>query len=115
MQTDTIFDVQTGDYLYIKGHPKYSTVDYSRGENLYCVGFKENNPVFIGFGPLFADGPKTAEQIQHSLAEAYVPDQEALVDTLQEVKNQSFYLLKFSAGKIKESLTQPKVTQYKGN
>ncbi len=116
VQIDDISDVQLGDFLYIKGHPKCLgavSLDYSRGENLYCVGFRGANAMFMGFGSLFAEGPKTAEQIQQSLAEAYVQrstDQESAADAFREVKNQSFYLRKFGIEKIKKALTPPKRT-----
>lgn len=106
VQTSDISDVQLGDFLYIKGHPKCLT-DYSRGENLYCVGFKGRYPVFIGFGQLFIDGPKTAEQIQHSLAEAYaqqIADDVVRAVALREVKKQHFYQSKIVIEKIRKAL-----------
>ncbi len=107
LSTDDISDIQLGDFLYIKGHPLCLTADYARGENLYCVGFKRCNPMFIGFGQLFIDGPKTAEQIQHSLAEAYAlqsPDYVEAAEALREVKKQHFYQSKIGIEKIRKAL-----------
>lgn len=87
---------------YLKTHP----FDYARGENLYCVGFKKRNAMFIGFGPFFADGPKTIEQIQQYLAEAYVSpekDQE-YQEALQKIKEQSFSHGKILCRNIKKAL-----------
>ncbi len=100
ISTSDLSGVELGDYLYIPGHQDYKKkyfLGYSCGENLYCVGFKGRNFMLMGFGSFFADGPKTAEQIQQCLAEAYVSPGKDLEykEALEKIKEQPF-----SHGKI---------------
>ena len=56
---------------------------------------------------MFIDGPKTAEQIQHSLAEAYAlqsADYVEAAEALREVKKQHFYQSKIGIEKIRKAL-----------
>ena len=70
--------VETGDYVYLRGHPKYTGLNPTgsdRGQNVYMVGYGVDNlRMYVGFGDFFKDGPKTARQIQERLAEDYISE-----------------------------------------
>lgn len=67
--------IETGDFVYIYGHPNYKNISTGPddGQNLFMVGYDENNlRCYIGFGDFFKEGPKTGEEIQEELTRAYL-------------------------------------------
>jgi len=110
ISTAEINNLELSDFFYIPGHPKYSDekhLNYARGENVFCVGFKGGYPVFVGFGDFFKDGPKTIAQVQENLAQNYLKqeenqaiDAELFERVLQEIKQQPFFLGKLDTQTI---------------
>lgn len=64
-----------GDFVYFKGHPDYGNrypKGMSRGENTFFIGYDDaGQRLYVGFGELFKSGPRTALEIQTSLAKGY--------------------------------------------
>lgn len=106
-----IYEIQTGDFLYISGHPAYDqySIGYGRGENTFCAGFKSSNPLFIGFGSFFKDGAKTIQQIQENLARDYmdVTTGENLEEVLVKIKQQPLLHRAFLHEQIQRALNPP--------
>jgi hypothetical protein len=80
--------VETGDYVHLKGHPLYTSLNPTgshRGQNVYMVGYGVDNlRMYVGFGDFFKDGPKTARQIQERLAEDYISELTLLGETADQ-------------------------------
>ncbi len=110
ISTKEINNIELGDFFYIPGHPNYSDeshLNYARGENVFCVGFKAGHPMFMGFSSCFISDPKTIEEIQKYLAHGYLKQPEgsdtvtvAFEQILQKIKQQSFFLGKLDIQSI---------------
>jgi len=80
-------DIQLGDGCGIFGHPLYNDkLGSHQAENVYCVGFENEYPLFIGFDGHGSDGhdsriglstPKTLDYVRKSLAREYIKQVEA--------------------------------------
>ena len=95
-EEETEENIKPGDFVYIDGHPeylnRYPVLGNEMGENVYCIGYDGNDKVlYVGFGPLYKDGPKTREEIQNALADEYFDHEkdeslEAILKTVQDQK-----------------------------
>ena len=66
--TEKDLPTEIGEFGYIGNSSLYQEFadldkDTGRGENVFCVGKKDGESFYMGFGSLFVDGPKTHKQI----------------------------------------------------
>lgn len=84
--------IEPADHVYIAGHPRYVNVNPKgggRGENVFFVGYDQDGfKRYIGFGPLFRDGPRKGQDIQRDLANQYttVDSRESFETSYQNVR-----------------------------
>lgn len=108
---------QPADRVYIEGHPDYPArypLGLSRGENVYVVGYDSQKlKRYIGFGPLFKEGPQTLQYIQKYLAQAYIGDtsDEFRVAYLTVIKTVSPYF-PFSVSSVQDLEEEKKSYAY---
>lgn len=71
-RSQNLFPVEIGEFgsfanIKTYGLMHHPETDRNSTENVFCIGRRNGEPMYMGFGKLFEDGPKTRQEILDSL------------------------------------------------